>query len=79
MTTKNKIIETVQNENPDKKVKMNIIGNNISTKFTEAVHSNKEFIKALIFIGKNIEYRAKGLFAHNCGILRYISHDGWVD
>ena len=24
MTTKNKIIETVQNENPDKKVKMNI-------------------------------------------------------
>ena len=54
MTTKNQIIETVQNENPDKKVKMNIIGNNISTKFTEAVHSNKEFIKALIFIGKNI-------------------------
>ena len=35
MTTKNKIIETVQNENPDKKVKMNIIGNNISTKFTD--------------------------------------------
>ena len=54
MTTKNQIIETVQNENPDKKVNMNIIGNNISTKFTEAVHSNKEFIKALIFIGKNI-------------------------
>uniref|UniRef100_A0A6C0JF05 Uncharacterized protein n=1 Tax=viral metagenome TaxID=1070528 RepID=A0A6C0JF05_9ZZZZ len=54
MATGNQMITTVQNENPGKKVKMNKIGNDITTKFQEAMHSNKEFIKALIFIGKNI-------------------------
>tara|TARA_B110000971_G_scaffold8021_1_gene7725 strand:- start:387 stop:911 length:525 start_codon:yes stop_codon:yes gene_type:complete len=54
MTTENEMINIVKNKNTDKEVIWNIVGNNIITKFTKAVHSNKEFIMALIFIGKNI-------------------------
>lgn len=54
MTTENQIVETIKKEYPDKEVKMNVVGNNITIKFKEAVHSNKEFIKALVFIGINI-------------------------
>ena len=54
MTTENQIVETIKKEYPDKEVKMNVVGNNITIKFKEAVHSNKEFVKALVFIGRNI-------------------------
>lgn len=47
-------VKNVKKNNPDKNIKFNEVGGNITTKFKEAVHSNKEFIKALIFIGKNI-------------------------
>lgn len=54
MTTKNQVIETIKNEHPNKEVKINVVGNNISTKFKSAVYANKEFVKSLIFIGTNI-------------------------
>ena len=47
-------VKNVKKNNPDKNIKFKEVGGNITTKFKEAVHSNKEFIKALIFIGKNI-------------------------
>ena len=50
------IIEGIKNDNPDKNVKVNVMDSNVTAKFKDAVVANKEFVKALIFIGKNIIY-----------------------
>tara|TARA_B100001173_G_C15761216_1_gene451042 strand:+ start:128 stop:643 length:516 start_codon:yes stop_codon:yes gene_type:complete len=50
----NQVIEGIKNDNPDKNIKVNVMNDDITTKFKDAVIANKEFIKALIFIGRNI-------------------------
>ena len=52
----NQVIEGIKNDNPDKNVKVNVMNSNVFTKFKDAVVANKEFIRALIFIGKDIIY-----------------------
>ena len=52
----NQVIEGIKNDNPDKNIKVNVMDSNVTAKFKDAVVANKEFVKALIFIGKNIIY-----------------------
>jgi len=52
----NEVIEGIKNDNPDKNVKVNVMNSNVTNKFKDAVVANKEFIEALILIGKKIVF-----------------------
>ena len=47
-------VKNIEKNNPDKDINVRILGQNAYTKFQEATTKNKEFIEALILIGKNI-------------------------
>ena len=47
-------IEQIQNENPDNKVESRVVGEGAAEKFRVALKANKDFIKSLFLIGKEI-------------------------
>ena len=47
-------VKNIEKSNPDKDISVSVLGQNAYTKFQEATTKNKEFIEALILIGKNI-------------------------
>jgi len=47
-------IEQIQDDNPDNKVESRVLGGGTAEKFKVALNANKEFIKSLFFIGKEI-------------------------
>ena len=47
-------VKNIEKSNPDKDISVSVLGQNAYTKFKEATTKNKEFIEALILIGKNI-------------------------
>tara|TARA_B100000674_G_scaffold234155_1_gene192456 strand:- start:1289 stop:1789 length:501 start_codon:yes stop_codon:yes gene_type:complete len=47
-------IEQIQDDNPDNKVESRVLGGGTAEKFKIALNANKEFIKSLFFIGKEI-------------------------
>ena len=47
-------IEQIQDDNPDNKVESRVLGGGTVEKFKIALNANKEFIKSLFFIGKEI-------------------------
>ena len=47
-------VKNIEKSNPDKDISVRVLGQNAYTKFQEATTKNKEFIEALILIGKNI-------------------------
>ena len=47
-------VKNIEESNPDKDISVRVLGQNAYTKFQEATTKNKEFIEALILIGKNI-------------------------